>query len=290
MHFRDIGWMGDTLRAGTRKLLAPAIALAAAASVLPLSAKDKPARSEKVARKIDDRAAASSNLPHAISPALDAVRSSRESLQGISGYSATLIRQEQIRKESKRQVVQMKFRREPFSVYLHFIDPHPGREVIYVDGQNKNKLLVHEPSGIVSLAGTISLSPTGDQAMKESRYPITMIGMEKLMDALVEQFEGELTLRESRLTQYPEAKVGSIECKMYEVVRDKERPHVKFQKTRLYIDKQSNLPIRIEQYAFPAKPGEEGVLAEEYVYTEINTDVKLTDRDFDVANESYGFK
>ncbi|MGQ0634791.1 MAG: DUF1571 domain-containing protein [Planctomycetaceae bacterium] len=281
------------IRARSRLACGLLLAVAPAAMLL---AKDRPARSDEaatVARKVDERSRLGSEKAterHVLVSAVEAVKSSRETLQRIPGYTTTLIRQERLKKEPVKQVMQLKFRREPFSVYLKFIDPHPGREVLFVEGQNKGKLLVHEASGIVSLAGTISLSPTGDQALKESRYPITMIGMEKMLDALVEQFEGEMTRQESRLTVYPQAKVGAVECKMFEIARDKERPTVRFQKTRLYIDKQSNLPIRIEQYGFPARAGDEGALLEEYVYTDVKTDVTLSDIDFDTRNQTYGFK
>src|SRR5260370_35251192 len=80
-----------------------------------------------------------------------------------------------------RQVMVLKFRREPFSVYLKYVEPHAGREVIYVEGRNKGKLQVHEPSGLASVIGTISLAPTGNEAMKENRYPVTLLGMEKML-------------------------------------------------------------------------------------------------------------
>ena len=74
----------------------------------------------------------------------------------------------------------MKVRHEPFSVYMHFDEPHAGREVIFVEGRNNNNLLVHE-AGFASLIGTLELEPTGSQAMAENRYPITKAGIQKMI-------------------------------------------------------------------------------------------------------------
>jgi hypothetical protein len=280
-----------------RRWMAPALIAASVAvpAVSSLSAKDKPAKgqTESVAKKIDDstRLGSEKGNKHALSQALEAARTAREKARELPGYSSTFIKQELTPKKGMiRQVMAIKFRREPFSVYLKFIEPHEGREVIYVDGKNKNRMQVHEPSGIVSLAGTLSINPVGDEAMKENRYPIMNFGMEKLMDAVIVQWEGELKHPETEVKHYPNAKIGNTECEMFESVHSKERPHFKFKTTRLYIDKKSGLPIRIEQFGFPTKAGEEAPLIEEYNYTSVKVESKLTDLDFDVKNDAYGFK
>lgn len=280
-----------------RQWIAPALITASAAvpGLGVLSAKDKPAKAptEVVAKKVDEstRLGAEKGEKHVLSPALEAARAAREAARALPGYSSTFIKQELTPKKGMiRQVMAIKFRREPFSVYLKFVEPHEGREVIYVDGKNKGRMQVHEPSGIVSLAGTLSINPVGDEAMKENRYPIMNFGMEKLMDAIVLQWESELKHGETEVKLYPNAKIGDIECKMFESVHSKERPHFKFQTTRLYIDKKTGLPIRVEQLGFPKKAGEESPLIEEYTYTNVKVEAKLTELDFDVKNEAYGFK
>lgn len=248
---------------------------------------------ETIAKKVDDstRLGGDSSGKHALAPVLEAARASRETARKTAGYSATFMKNELTPKKGMvRHTMAIKFRREPFSVYLKFVEPYAGREVLYVEGKNNGKLLVHEASGIVSLAGTLSINPTGDEAMKESRYPIMNFGMEKLLDVLIAQWEGELKHGESEVTAYPHAKVGDVECRMFEVTHPKERPHFKFKTTRIYIDRQSNLPIRVEQYAFPSRGKDEPPLVEEYTYSNVKVEMKLADRDFDVKNERYGFK
>ncbi|MGE5195247.1 MAG: DUF1571 domain-containing protein [Deltaproteobacteria bacterium] len=256
--------------------------------------KDRGKEQGTVARKEDDAARlAGSDLAaaHPLTPVLETARGSRDAIRKIPGYTCTFIKQEQFKKGPPlRQVMTLKFRREPFSVYLKYIEPHAGREVIYVDGRNKGKLQVHEPSGLASVVGTISLSPTGGEAMKENRYPVTMIGMEKVLDTAISDWELALKHPEVQVEKYPQAKVGDFECKMFEVVYPQPHEPFKFHKARVYFDKKTQLPVRTEQYGFPAKAGEEAPLLEEYTYADLNIDVPIADSDFDVNNAAYGFK
>jgi hypothetical protein len=255
--------------------------------------RDKGSDTETVTRKEDDAARlAGSDLlaNHPLNPALETVRASRDAIRKIPGYTCTFTKQEQLKKGPPlRQVMILKFRREPFSVYLKYVEPHPGREVIYVDGRNKGKLQVHEPSGLASFVGTLSLSPTSSEAMKENRYPVTMIGMEKVLDTAVGDMEQGLKYPDVKVDLYPQAKVGNIECTMFEIFYP-QREAFKIHKARLYFDKKTQLPIRVEQYGVPSKAGGEPPLLEEYTYSDLKIDAPLSDADFDLNNASYGFK
>jgi hypothetical protein len=246
-----------------------------------------------VTRKEDDAARlAGSDLAatHPIGPALEAARSSREAIRKIPAYTCTFTKQEQLKKGPPlRQVMILKFRREPFSVYLRYIDPHPGREVIFVDGRNKGKLLVHEPSGLASFVGTISLAPTSSEALKENRYPVTMIGMERVLDTAVSDWELALKSAEVKVDKYPQARVGDFDCTMFEVVYPRQESF-KFHKARVYFDKKTQLPVHTEQYGFPGKSGEESPLLEQYSYSDLKIDLPISDSDFDLNNSAYGFK
>jgi hypothetical protein len=246
-----------------------------------------------ITRKEDDAARlAGSDLAadHPIGPALNAARSSREAIRKIPGYTCMFTKQEQLKKGPLlRQVMILKFRREPFSVYLRYIDPHPGREVIFVDGRNKGKLQVHEPSGLASVVGTISLAPTSSEALKENRYPVTMIGMEKVLDTAISDWELALKSHDVKVDKYPQARVGNFDCTMFEVVYP-QRESFKFHKSRVYFDKKTELPVHTEQFGFPEKSGEEPLLLEQYSYSDLKIDAPIADSDFDLNNAAYGFK
>jgi len=259
-----------------------AISLVGGPYVLRLSSAE-----DKIAKKVDDNVRLGADK-HPLGPALQMARSSQETLAKVKDYSTVFIKKERIKGKLLQQSMLMKVRQDPFAVYIKYQDPHAGREVIYVDGKNKGKLLVHE-EGIVGLVGTLSFAPTSPEAMEENRHPVSKAGMKTMLDLLVAQWESELKYGETDVKFYPNAKVGSVDCKLIESSHPEKRPHFNFQKSCLYVDKQTNLPIRLEQYGFPAKAGEASPVEEEYSYTNIRLNIGLTETDFDTKNKNYNF-
>jgi hypothetical protein len=74
----------------------------------------------------------------------------------------------------------LRYRREPETVYLQFLDRHKGRKVAYGVKTTQGKLKVR-PDGLMSLI-TVSLDPLGDQAMEEAIDPITRQGVRAILE------------------------------------------------------------------------------------------------------------
>ena len=120
--------------------------------------------SEKIARKLDESNAKNVNeevpktVPddHPLKPCVDRAEASLQAISTVKDYSAVLFKTEMVQNKLVSHNMVTKIRHEPFSVYLKYEQPYAGREVIYVDGQNKGKLLAHD-TGLRSLAGTVTL-------------------------------------------------------------------------------------------------------------------------------------
>jgi len=231
-------------------------------------------------------------MESALEPAARAAEQGLEVIRKFPGYTATLIKREVLRPgaAATTQTMQLKLRREPFSVYLKYVEPSAGREVLYVDGQNRGKLQVHEPSGLASWVGTVSIAPTSDRVMAENRYPITMVGLEKSLEQLLSRWEQEAPHGEATVRQEDDVELHGVTCTLHEVSHPAPRPHFQFQKTQIHVDKTSQLPVRLAGYGFSAKAGGEPVLLEEYTYLNVRTDVALRNSDFDTNNRAYRFK
>lgn len=227
---------------------------------------------------------------HPLADALEAAYASRESLKDVKDYQGVFSRREIVGGTPKAQTCNIKFRRDPFSVYLFFHKPNEGREAIYVEGQNKNMIQVHE-TGFASLVGTVSIDPNGPQAKADSRHPITNIGIHNLLEKVIRQWEAESQFGEVEVKFYREAKLGKeTECVVIESIHPTPRNQFRFHKTRLYLDKKLNIPIRVEQFAFPGPNDREAPLVEEYTYTNLRLNPGLRDVDFNVANPAYKFQ
>lgn len=225
---------------------------------------------------------------HVLHPGLKMIRESRAALNETKDYTATFFKQELVGRKILNTQLAIKVREEPFSVYMRFISPEEGREVIYIEGRNDGKMLAHGV-GIEKVAGTLKLDPAGKRALEESRYPITMVGMRRMLESLNTQWESELKLTGASVRYFPNSRIGNVECRVFESAYAQATASTKFQMTRLYVQKDSGLPVRVEQFAFPEKAGAQPVMVEQYTYLDVKKNVGLTDLDFDTNNEQYDF-
>ncbi|MDG1895933.1 MAG: DUF1571 domain-containing protein [Fuerstiella sp.] len=225
---------------------------------------------------------------HPLQPAIQYAESCLDKIEAIPGYEAVFFKQEVVGTSLIKQKTRIKIRHEPFSVYLYFENPHEGREVLYVEGQNKGNLLAHE-AGFLSVVGTMELVPTESTAMSENRYPITMAGIGNLVKAVIEQWREEVKFGESEVKYYKDARLGKMTCRVIECSHPRPRRQFRFQKTRLWVDDATGLPVRVQQYGFPKTAGAKSPLVEDYTFSDIRTNVRLTDADFDQVNTKYAF-
>jgi hypothetical protein len=227
---------------------------------------------------------------HPLTPFLRLAKDSRDAIAAVRDYEALFTKRELVGRTMFTGQMAIKLRQQPFGVYLRFVDANNGREVIYAGPRYQNHLMAHEPPGSIrNIMGTLSLDPMSSQAMAEGRHPITRIGMLNMLDALIEQWQAETKFGESDCQFYPNAKLQGTDCQVCESTHPVARRQFKFYRSRLYIDKKTNFPVRIEQWGFPPGAGAEPYLIEEYTYTDIKPNVGLTDNDFDVRNRRYHF-
>lgn len=234
-------------------------------------------------------AAASPAGEHPLKPAIKLAKEARDAAKELKSYRALFTKQEMVKGRMFGSQMQMKYRAEPLSVYLRFVNPeHNGREVLYVEGRNNGQMLAHE-TGLKALVGTVAVDPNGELALAEARYPVTRIGLAKMAEGVAEQWERETAFGESEVKYYPEAKLGDRQALVIESTHPVKRNQFRSAITRLWIDKETRLPVRVQQYDFPQAPGGKPVLVEDYTYTDIDPNVELTENDFDARNPSYQF-
>ncbi len=225
---------------------------------------------------------------HPLIPALQMGTAALKTLEAVEDYTATFTKREMIGQKLVDTQMEMKFRHKPFSVYLKFIKPSIGREVLYVAGQNNSKIKAHDV-GFSSLAGTLTLDVDGSFAMADNRHPITKIGMHNLISIVLEQWLAETKMSDMTVNFYPKARIGKVSCKAIETSHRSQESGAKYSMTRLYVDSSTGLPIRVQQFDFPQKNKKKAELVEDYLYSNVQTNVGLKDSDFSTSNPKYGF-
>ncbi len=237
--------------------------------------------------------AAAKNPNHPLVPIIEWAKAERPRVQAIKDFTFTLIKQESVNgKMYDPCAFDMKIRNEPFSVYLKYRQPvkKAGTEAIFVKGQNKDKIQA-KGVGALAIIGTTSLSPDSRFAMEGNKYPITEVGITRLVDLFIEVGENDiLNNYECTVQYYENAKVGPRTCTCIQVIHPKPTPgKFPFHIAKIFIDDELQLPIRYESYDWPKSEGEEPMLLEAYIYSDLKINVGLTDIDFDTKNPTYRF-
>ncbi|MGA2035279.1 MAG: DUF1571 domain-containing protein [Thermoguttaceae bacterium] len=230
---------------------------------------------------------------HPLAPVLQWARQESANMErGLADYSAIVVSRERLGGSlSDFESVFVKIRHQPFSVYAHFLAPesHKGDEAIYVEGRNGGKLLGHTTGVTGRLMGTVALDPTGPTAMKGQRHPMTELGLLNLCQRFVHMARNDLRYGESQVRYPRDMKVNDRLCNCIEVVHPVPRREFQFHMLRMFVDEQLKVPIRYEQYDWPAQPGAPAVLLEEYTYVNLKLNNGFGDIDFDPRNPNYAF-
>lgn len=220
--------------------------------------------------------------------------------QTLDDYTATMVKQETIGGVLTGPVemamkVQCSHRggklddSEPMRVYLRFIRPPEvaGREVIWAEDLHDGKLVVRE-AGMLGLL-PLRLEPAGMIAMRGERYPIYEIGLTKLVQKLIERGRRDRDNPDVTVWITEGLKCDGHDCELIEVRRKHPAgTDEDFSRAEIVFDTQRLLPLRYTAYGWSEDPSA-APLIESYTYTDINTNVGLSETDFDPTNPSYQF-
>ena len=237
---------------------------------------------------------------HALEPVLALARRTLSRMQDeVDDYTGRMFKRERINGTLGSEV-QMEFkirtRREtdgklsrPTSAYLKFLEPKSarGREVIWTEAANKNRLTGHE-GGFLNLM-RVELEPTGMLAMMDNKYPITEIGLTRLIEKLIEKGERDRKVGPCEVRIAEDQRVGDRVCQLIQVTHPERDPRYDFYIAQIFIDTQRMIPLRYAAFLWPQKAGGEPLLEEEYTYLDVKLNVGLTDTDFDPNNPDYQF-
>ncbi len=166
---------------------------------------------------------------------------------------------------------------KPLSVYLRWPS---GSEAIYVEGKYDNELKFH--SGNIFGFIVFSLDPSGNLAMRDNRHSILESHIGYIINLVEKNYNRAKSNNELN---------SSFEGR--EVINGKETWRIKavFPADKNYyghiiyfnIDSASYLPEKIAVYGWDRE------LLEMYHFSNIHTNVGLTESDFDIDNPAYDF-
>lgn len=218
----------------------------------------------------------------------------------VPDYTATFCKHERIDGTlGDNQVMQLKLRHKPFSVYMKWMVGDKGRELLYVDGQNDGKMLVKLGGIKGKFLPALKLTPTGSIAMREARYPVTKLGLRQMAQEMIGYRRDEISGRVGvRCQMLADQKIQKRDCYCFIYQYESEKTSEIYRKSVVYIDKEYSLPVLVKNYGWPTDVEEEtepakldeATLVEHYLYTNIRLKQQLANAEFDRGNKSYNFR
>ncbi|MDO4571213.1 MAG: DUF1571 domain-containing protein [Planctomycetia bacterium] len=186
-------------------------------------------------------------------------------------------------------VLLMRIREEPFSVYARFLHPHrvEGREWILWENHYDGKMVVN--SGPKMFNRTLMIELDSPAIRNSATRSIRDLGFESLLEELVRISNDESSFSEAIVRYYNDAKVGERSCYALEVSFERATPTIDFHKIEIFIDKQYEIPTRLVIYDW-SKFGEAPKVRESYTYIITGINNGATDFDFCFLNPAYNFK
>jgi hypothetical protein len=208
------------------------------------------------------------------------IAEAKQSFQGVTDYSCLFVKRERIRGQLQAEnLIDMKVRNQPFSVYLRWLGPQNlvGQEACYVAGANNGMLRVHS-TGLAGAVGFISVEPTDPRVMQNNRHPITDAGIGRLIDKYGQRWEMERRLNKTQV-RVGEFEYNQRRCMRVEAIHpDNSGGQFYSYRNLVYFDKATHLPIRVENYDWPKQGGPPGgELVESYSYANLRLNVGLGD-------------
>lgn len=233
---------------------------------------------------------------------LDMARAAREHMAtSLDDYTARFVKQEvdasgKLAEESEMVMkVQTRLRNEsddaPMRVYLKFNSPESvaGREVIWAADLHDGQMAVHETTFLLNLK-TIWLDPNGVIAMQGQRYPISEIGLVKLVEKLIERGQEDIDDPDVTVSLTEGHSIGDTATQLIQVRRAKPSEREDdFSLAEISIDPERQLILQFRSFGWPESEGAEPPLIESYTYHDVKTNVGLSEQDFDPTNSEYGF-
>jgi hypothetical protein len=210
------------------------------------------------------------------------IAEARKAYLQVNDYQCILISQERVKgKLLPECIIQMTFRKNPFSVHMKWLGPkeEAGQEVCFVQGRNQNKMRVL-PAGFAKGFGWTSIDLNDPRVMQHSRHTLSEAGFGNLIERCAKCWEAERLLGKTQV-QMADYEYNKQRCLRIETVHTAKDPSFYCYRSVIYFDNKTWLPVRMECYDWPHAGGPpEGELLECFSYVNLQFNLNPPDTVF----------
>lgn len=229
---------------------------------------------------------------------LKLLRAGFEQLKKTRNFTGTFSKQERVDGIlDEGSVIQVLSRHEPMSFYMKWLEGDPGRELLYVEGENEGEMLVRLGGIRGRLMPVFKIDPDGPTAREKTRHHLSHMSILYFTQTVLEHCEQDLN------------RLPGVKCELIVEGHDESADWIcvateyenrnvagEYRKTIHYIDRETLLPLKVKTYRWPregqsfsAEELDPETLLEDYAYSDLQFDLPLTDEDFRQENPKYNF-
>ncbi len=212
-------------------------------------------------------------------------------LDKIEAYTSTFRRRERVGGVLGPEITAgLKIRNRPFAIYLKYLAPKAGKEVVYAEGHHDNKVIAHNGDWTRRIVPRLAVAPDSALALADSRHPVTDAGLWNLGRKLL-RFR-EMDMGDDDATTTLDRTTGLDGRPLLRSVHTHSKPDDgrPFAHVEVLYDPETQIPFQISSFDWP-DPNHSGPLdlAEQYTYDDLKLNAPLTAADFDPTNPEYAF-
>ena len=217
--------------------------------------------------------------------AMEFLTKAKDSYDHLQDYTAEIHKQVHVHGDlDKDEHTIIKFQK-PFKVYLKWLSgKNDGTELLYVEGQNDNKLIVHKKV-VFGIKKTLELAPDGFWVRNFSKHSIKDAGLGGIISMSYKQFvEGKKNNDIMAVSCSVEEVNGRPTHKIAFAVSPQGKHNGYYCRSAVeYFDAEHFLPVKVTFWLW------ENDEVEDFTFNNVKLNVGLKDKDFDKDNEEYHF-
>ena len=190
----------------------------------------------------------------------------------VHDYSCHFIRQERVRGKLTPDVIhELHVRTSPRSIYTKAVQPKDsaGVEVVSVAGRFATNQVRFKPSG-----GAFQTVSADDSRVATGRHPADHVGIASVIGTVDKMLSTERKLGHPVVVTVGVYSYAGKPVTRYEIICEKPHAHRYCHRAVLFVDKDTNLPVRFEAYDEPrGASGPGGDLLESYSFVNLKLNV-----------------
>ncbi len=206
----------------------------------------------------------------------------------VKEFTAVFLRQERLgvfKELAPQETILAEYRDEPFSVRFTWLDKGSEyKQCVYVRGRDEDKVVLLPRKGLLGFPPAVQkFAPQLAVEFGKARNPITDFGPRRMLERVLDGIEKSVELGGAKLAVREPTEIGPAKEPCYHIeIRYPKGKGVTVALQDLYLSTATLMPVGTYLWRAGREERSEDTLDAMYLYTQIDSSVRLTDAHFQI--------